>query len=66
MYDGGSGGGGGGTILQRRFFYNVLQRFDLINNEHASVRICVKFLDLNCIFLQDNVQSYWDLEICSK
>ena len=66
MYDGGSGGGGGGTILQRRFFYNVLQRFDLINNEHASVRICVKFLDLNCIFLQGNVQSYWDQEICSK
>ena len=48
------------------FFYNVLQRFDLINNEHASVRICVKFLDLNCIFLQGNVQRYWDQKICSK
>ena len=47
-------------------FLQCLQRFDLINNEHASVRICVKFLDLNCIFLQDNVQSYWEKEICSK
>jgi len=51
-----------GDFLHVFFFYRDL----IINIDMQTVRICVKFLDLNCIFLQDNVQSYWDLEICSK
>jgi len=41
-------------------FYKVL----IINIEHSSslLEFVVKFLDLNCIFIQDNVH-YWDMFI---
>ena len=63
MYDGGKGGVGGaddGTISTKGIF----TFFTRIWYKHwtciSQLDFVVKFLDLNCIFLQDNVQeSYW-------
>ena len=58
MYDGGKGGSG--TILQRGSFFTGFTDL-IINVEHAfsQLEFVVKFLDLNCIFLQDNVQKLY-------
>ena len=63
MYDGGKGGVGAahGTISTREFFFTF---FTKIWYKHwtciSQLDFVVKFLDLNCIFLQDNVQEvYW-------